>query len=80
MIIVKSFAQIKELIGIVNEIEIDGESIEVSAFKKQIAQNFPVIQHLIDNCRLSNDELMYTNESFIMNGSVVYIIPPSSGG
>lgn len=80
MITVKAFAQIKELIGRVNQLEFEGESIVVAEFKKRIAHDFPMIQHLIDNCRLSNDESIYTNESLIQNGSVVYIIPPSSGG
>jgi molybdopterin converting factor small subunit len=80
MITIKAFAQIKELIGMVNQLELEEERISISEFKSRISQLFPSIQSVIDNCRFSNDTMIYSSDSIIENGSVVYIIPPSSGG
>jgi len=80
MITVHAFAQVKELIGATNQLELKEDTITIPTLKILLTTTFPSIAPIIDHCRFSSAVTIYPNDTILKDGSVIYIIPPSSGG
>jgi molybdopterin converting factor subunit 1 len=80
-IVVLYFAALRELLGVSEEtVSITGASINIDALAEQLAQSHPALRGHLSSVRFAVNESFVNGTAEVLNGDIVALIPPVSGG
>jgi molybdopterin converting factor subunit 1 len=80
-IVVLYFAALRELLGTSEEtLSLAPDSLTVDALAEQLAQNHPALRGHLSSVRFAINESFVNGTAEVLNGDIVALIPPVSGG
>ncbi len=78
MLIIKTFAAIKDQIG--EHIYIYDEPKNIETLSTMLKQKYPQVASMIDSSRFAVDMQIVNMDFELSNQNTIYLLPPSSGG